>query len=176
MRIGAKIMLSTGLDAASGGLASLAGSSWMMSLSQQQGAYHCGHPAGRGRPGLSGPGGGAGLVAVTFGAPLAVPGSPGSLPVQWESVELGDAFAVLLAGDVTVAAAASQGHSTLALAGFCRLLPAADGGNKQDRVDLLKEVARSFITSVADAVASYADPSHLPQPPGPASSWVNGRA
>jgi hypothetical protein len=177
MRIGAKIMLNTGLDAARAGLASLADSSWMMALPQQQAAYACGHPAGSPRTGLPGIGGGTGLVAVTFGAPTAAPASSGSLAVQWESMEPCDALAVLLVGDIILgpAPAASPGQSTLVLAGFGRLLPAAGGGNEQARVEFLKEVARSFITSVAVAVASSADPGHQPQPPGPASSWAYGQ-
>lgn len=168
-------MLNTGLDAARAGLASLADSSWMMSLPQQQAAHPCGHPAGNARPGPPGSGGGSGLVAVTFGAPA--PGSAGALAVQWESVEPCDALAVLLVGDIILgpAPAASPGQSTLVLAGLCRLLPAAGGGDEQARVEFLKEVARSFITSVAVAVASSADPGHQPQPPGPASSWAYGQ-
>jgi hypothetical protein len=176
MRIGAKIMLSSGLDAACDGLASLADSSWMMTLPQQQDVYRYGHPAGLARPGLPRLGGGAGLVAVTFGAPLTAPGSSGTLPVQWESVELGDAFTVLLAGNIDLAPAAPQGHSTLSLAGFCRLLHLADVDDEQAKVDLLENMARSFIMSVAVAVADFASPGHQPQPPGPATSWVNGHA
>jgi len=175
MRIGAKIMLSTGLDAARDGLASLADSSWMMSLPPHPDTCHGGHPAGRARPGPAGSAGEAGLIAVTFGAVPAAPGSSESLPVQWESVELDDALDMLLAGNITPAPAAPPGHSTLTLAGFCRLLHATGGGPEQVRVDLLKEAALSFITCVAVAVASYADPGHQPQPPGPASSWVNGQ-
>lgn len=169
-------MLNTGLDAARAGLASLEGSSWMMTLPQQQAAHPSGHPAGSVRPGLPGIGRGTGLVAVTFEAPAATPGSSGSLAVQWESVEPCDALAVLLVGEIILgpAPAASPGQSTLVLAGFCRLLPADGGGNEQDRVEFLKAAARSFITSVAVAVAGSADAGHQPQPPGPASSWVYG--
>lgn len=177
MRIGAKIMLNTGLDAACAGLASLADSSWIMTLPQQQAAHPSGHPAGSAGPARPGIGGGTGLVAVTFGTSAAAPGSSGSLAVQWESVEPCDALAVLLVGDIILgpALAASLGQSTLVLAGFCWLLPAAGGGNEQARVEFLKEVARSFITSVAVAVASSAGPGHQPQPPGEASSWVYGQ-
>jgi len=175
MRIGAKIMLNTGLDAARAGLASLADSSWMMTLPHRQATHPSGHPAGSTRPGLPGIGGGTGLVGVTFGAPAAAPGSSGSLAVQWESMEPCDALAVLLVGDIVLAPAASPGQSTLVLAGLCRLLPAVGGGNEQARVEFLKEVARSFITSVAVAVANSADPGHRPQPPGPASSWAYGQ-
>jgi hypothetical protein len=174
MRIGAKIMLSTGLDGARDGLASLADCCWMMTL-PQRGAYHHGHPAGRGRPGLPESDAGAGLVAVTFGPPPESPGAWASLSVHWESVELGDTLTVLLAGDITPAPAAVPGHTTLALTGFCRLLPAIDGGGEQARMDLLKEAARSFITSVAVAVGNRAEPGRESQPPGPASAWVNGR-
>jgi hypothetical protein len=81
MRIGAKIMLSTGLDAARDGLASLADASWLMSLPLRQEAHH-GHPAGRARPGLPAPGSGTGLVAVTFGALPTAPRPAGALPVH----------------------------------------------------------------------------------------------
>lgn len=174
MRIGAKIMLNIGLDAARAGLASLADSTWMMTLPQQQAVHPSGHPAGSARPGRPGIGGGTGLVAVTFEPAAAALGSSGSLAVQWESVEPRDSLAVLLVGDIVLgpAPATSPGQSTLVLAGYSRLLPAAGGGDEQARVGFLKEVARSFITSVAVAVASSADPRHQPQPPGPASSWA----
>lgn len=177
MRIGAKIMLNTGLDAARAGLASLADSTWMMTLPQQPAAHPSGHPAGSTRPGRPGIGGGAGLVAVTFEPAAAAPGSAGSLAVQWESVEPCDGLAVLLVGDIILAPApaASPGQSMLVLAAFSRLLPAAGGGDEQPRVEFLKEVARSFITSVAVAVAGSADAGHQPQPPGPASSWAYGQ-
>lgn len=165
-------MLDAGLDAARDGLASLADSSWMMSLPPRPDTYRGGHPAGSARPDAT-DSSGAGLIAVTFGGVPAAPGSSESLPVQWESVDLHDALDMLLAGNITPASAASPGHTTLTLAGFCRLLPATGAGPEQARVDLLKEVARSFITSVAGAVADYAEPGH--QPPGPASSWVNGQ-
>jgi hypothetical protein len=173
MRIGAKIMLSSELDAMRDGLASLADSSWVMNLPQRQGAYYR-HPAGRARRGLPGSDAGTWLIAVTFGVTPEAFGSSGTLPVHWESVELGDALAMLMAGNITLGPAASPWCSSLALGGFCRLLPVADGGDEQARVDLLKKVARSFITDVAVAVASSAGPSNHPHTPGPASSWVNG--
>jgi hypothetical protein len=180
MRIGAKIMLSTELGAAREGLAGLADGSWLMNLLPQQEA-HMRHPAGKGRPGLPGPGGGSGLVAVTFGTPPVAPGSAGALPVHWESLEPGDALAVLLAGDITLAPAAAEWNSTLALAGFCQLLPAAEAGSgyEQARLHAVREAARSFITSVAVAVAGSAGTGSAgtgqePQPPGPAWSWLTG--
>lgn len=168
-------MLNTGLDAARAGLASLADSTWMMTLPRQQAAHPAGHPAGSTRPGRPGVGGGTGLVAVTFEPAAAAPGSRGSLSVQWESVEPCDALAVLLVGDIILAPAASPGQSMLVLAGFSRLLPVVDGGDEQARVEFLKGVARSFITSVAVALAGSADAGRQPQPPGPASSWAYGQ-
>jgi hypothetical protein len=78
---------------------------------------------------------------------------------------------VLLAGDITPAAAA-QGSTSLALTGFCRLLPAADSGSAQARLDAVKEAARSFITSIAVAIAPAAAPGREPPPPGPAWAWL----
>ena len=174
MVIGAKIMLSTGLDAAHDGLACLAGSSWLMSLLLWE--AHREHPAGKGRPGLPLPGSGHGLVAVTFEAPHAGPGYACALPVHWESVEPGDAFAVLLAGDITLSPAAAPWNSSLSLAGSCQLVPEAEieSGCGQARLQVVKEAARSFITSVAVAVARSAGPGPEPPPPGPARSWVTG--
>jgi hypothetical protein len=109
-------------------LAELAESGWIMSLPQQQEAYcghsaghPTGHPARHPRPGLPGSGGGPALVAVTFGKPAASAGPGTLLPVQWESVEPGDGFTVLLDGDITLAPVAGKTHSTPTLAGFCRL-------------------------------------------------------
>jgi hypothetical protein len=177
MRIGAKIMLSIGLDTARDGLNRLAGSGWLMTVPLQHDVYH-GHPAGRALPGRAASGGGPVLVAVTFGTPAAPPGSAGALPVQWESVESGGAFAALLVdGDITPAAAPAPGHSTLALSGCCRLLsvPAADGDDEQARLEVLKETARLFITSVGVVVTRSADSGERPQPPGPAWSWLTGK-
>jgi hypothetical protein len=172
MRIGAKIMLNAGLDAARDGLASLAEAGWLMSLPLRQEARH-GHPAGCARAGLPAPGSGNGLVAVTFGALPVVPGAPGVLPVHWESVEPGDMLAVLLAGDITPAAA-TPGGSTLTLAGFCRLLPAGDGGYGQARLEAVKEAARLFITDVGAAVTPFTRPGQEPLPLGPAWAWLTG--
>jgi len=41
---------------------------------------------------------------VTFGKPAGPAGSGTVLPVQWESVEPGDGFTVLLDGDITLCA------------------------------------------------------------------------
>jgi hypothetical protein len=174
MRIGAKIVLDTGLDAAHDGLASLADSSWMMSLPGRA-ACDPEHPAGRARRRIPGAHGGPGLVAVTFGALPTVPGSFRGLPVHWESVELADALAILLAGEITLTQGMCGGHSTLAMTGFCRLLPATGGSTDEARLTLLKEVAKSFITSVAVDVVTSADPGHQLVPMGPASAWVNGQ-
>jgi hypothetical protein len=173
MRIGAKIMLSTGLDAARDGLAGLADSGWLMRLPSRPEAGY-GHPAGAALPGYRGPGGGAGLVAVMFGALPASSGSPGQLPVHWESLDPDDALALLLVGDITPAVAA-QGNSTLTLAGFCRLLPGAHGSYEQGRLDAVKEAVRSFITGVALAIAPSAGSGPEPPSPGPAWAWLTGQ-
>jgi hypothetical protein len=182
MRIGAKIILSTGIDTARDGLAELAGSGWMMNLPQRREA-HCGHsarhptghPAGHARPGLPGNGAEPGPVAVTFGKQAASAGSVAVLPVQWESVEPGDEFTVMLDGDITLAPADEQAHSTLALAGFCRLphcdLIAEDYALARKQVI---EAVRTFITSVAVTVTCSAEPGREQGPPGPASSWLTG--
>lgn len=167
-------MLRTGLGAAHDGLVCLADSSWLMSLLPSE--AHREHPAGKARPGIPHPGSGHGLVAVTFGAPHAAPGYDGVLPVHWESVDRGDALAVLLAGDITLSLAAVPWNSSLALAGSCQLMPAAETGSgcEQARLQVIREAARSFITSVAVAVARSADPGQEPSLPGPARSWVTG--
>jgi hypothetical protein len=177
MRIGAKIMLSMELDTARDGLDRLAGGGWLMTVPQPHDVYH-GHPAGRALPGRAAAGGEPVLVAVTFGTPPATPASAGGLPVQWESVDPGGAFAVLLVdGDITPAAAPAPGHSTLALSGCCRLLSAsaANGDDEQAWLEVLKETARLFITSVGVVVTRFADPGEQPQPPGPAWSWLTGQ-
>jgi hypothetical protein len=91
-------------------------------------------------------------------------------------VEPGDALAVLLAGDITLSPADAERNITLTLAGFCQLLPAAEPGSgcEQAGLQAVEEAARSFITSVAVAVAGPADPGQEPEPPGPASSWLTG--
>lgn len=48
---------------------------------------------------------------MTFGKPAASAGSSMVLSVQWESVEPGDEFTVLLDADITLAPAAEQAHS-----------------------------------------------------------------
>jgi hypothetical protein len=174
MRIGAKIILNLSLDAARGGLAALASQAWVASLPE---AYH-GHPAGQARPGTPAGDSLAGLVMVTFGAPTAACGSAEVLPVHWESVEQGEVFAaLLLSGDLTVSAAATPGQSTLALFGFCSLLPAVipDAGHEQAARRVIKEAARLFITSVAATIARSAGPGHERPPLGPASSWLTGQ-
>jgi len=118
-------------------------------------------------------GGGPALVAVSFGKPAASAERPTLLPVQWESVEPGDGFTVLLDGDITLAPVAGKTHSTLTLAGFCRLPEStltADG-YEQARVQVI-EAAREFITSVAVTVTGPADPGQ--EPLGPAWPWLNG--
>jgi hypothetical protein len=182
MRIGAKIVLNTGIDNARDGLAALADSGWMMNLPRRQEAYYgpsaghpTGHPAGRARPGLPASEGGPGPVAVTFGKPAPSGGSGTALPVQWESMELGDEFTVLLDGDITLTPAADQGHSTLTLAGFCRLPEGTltVDGYAQARAQVT-EAARTFMSSVAATAARCADPGGEPEPSGPAWSWLTG--
>lgn len=179
MRIGAKIMLHTELDAARGQLASLTGTCWMMSLPPE--GPRSAHPAGRSLRAAPRSDSWPGLVAVTFGTPSAALGPAGPLPVHWESVELGRAPTVLLSGDITAvpAPAQGQGQAGLALAGFCQLLPAAGAGSGDDQACLqaLKEAARSFITTVAVAVtlACSAGRSQELPPPGPAWSWLTGQ-
>ena len=163
MRIGAKIMLNVGLDDARDGLARLADTSWMMSLPRQ--GPHPGHPAGRARPGLP--------VAVTFGR-MAVSAGSFVLPVRWESAEPGDEFTVLLDADITLAPDAGEGHSTLTLAGVCRLPPGTltTDGYELARMQVI-EAARESITSIADTVTRFA--SHgQEQSQGQAWSWLTG--
>jgi hypothetical protein len=182
MRIGAKIVLNTGIDAARDGLAELADRCWMMNLPRRQAAYRghsaghpSGHAAGTARPGLPGSGGEPGLVAVTFGRLAASTGSGAVLPVQWESVEPGDEFTVLLDGDITLAPDAEQGSSTLSMAGFCRLPEGilTANGYEQARAQVI-EAARAFISGVAATAAGSADPGREQEPPDGASAWLTG--
>ena len=165
-------MLSTGLDAAHDGLVCLAGCGWLISPLLEE--AHREHPAETAPPGRPRPGSGYGLVAVTFGALRAAPGYVGVLPVHWESVEPGDVLAVPLTGDLTLSPAAAPWGSNLSLAGSCQLVPAAETGFEQARLRVIKEAARSFITSVAVALARSAAPGQEPPPLGPAQSWVTG--
>lgn len=174
-------MLNTGIDDARDELAALAASGWMMNLPQRQEAYSglsaghpTGHPAGHARPGLPGSGG-PGAVVVMFGQPAASAGSGTVLPVRWESVEPGDEFTVLLDGDIALAPAAGQAHSTLTLAGFCRLPErtlTADG-YVQARAQVI-EAARAFIMSVAVTVTRCAEPGQEQETSGLAWSWLTG--
>ena len=168
-------MLNAELDAARGGLASLADSAWMMTLSRQDSYGR--HPAGRARPGAQRPDSAAGPVAVTFGIPSAASEPAGPLPVHWEPVGPDDAPAVLLSGDITAVPAAGQGQASLVLAGFCQVLPGASNGGEDERasVEALKEVARSFITTVAVIVACSLSVGQDAPLLGPASSWVTGQ-
>ena len=148
MMTGAKIILDTGMDAVRDGLAGLVRASWMMSLPLRQAAY-CGHPAGRGRPGLAADGG-AGLVAVTFGDMLGPAPDRMVLPVRWEPVEPGDELTVEWHGSITLAPAATRERSALTLAGFCQAPSGAliPDGRQQVRLELM-EASREFITTVA---------------------------
>lgn len=152
---GAKILLETGMQAASDGLADLAGATWMMSLPQRQAAYR-GHPAGRGRPGLSADDGTA-LVAVTFGNRAILASDRVILSVRWEPVEPGDECTVLLDGSVTLAPAAAREQSVLTLAGTFEM---PTGALTPDACEQLRrelsEASWEFITSVADDVTSAA--------------------
>lgn len=173
MRIGAKIMLSTAMDAARDGLAGLAGGGWLMSLPRREQPC-CEHPAGSARPGLPRRGGGARLVAVVFGQSATAARSSVVLPVQWELVEPGDEFTILLDGDVVLAQAAGEDQPSLTLAGFCRMpggaLPAdGDAGARAQ----LAEAARAFITSIAASLAPSVASAGEPEA-GQAWAWVNG--
>jgi hypothetical protein len=163
MRIGAKIMLNVGLDDARVGLARLADTCWMMSLPRQD--PHPGHPVGHTRPGLP--------VAVTFGS-IAVSAGSFVLSVRWESAEPGDVFTVLLDADITLAPDTGEGHSTLTLAGVCRLPPGSltSDGYELARMQVI-EAARESITNIADTVTRYAA-SGQKQPRGQAWSWLTG--
>jgi hypothetical protein len=163
MIIGAKITLNVGLNDARDGLASLAGTSEMMSLPCPD--PHPGHPAGRAPPGLP--------VAVTFGT-MAVSADSLVLPVRWESAEPGDEFTVLLDADVTLAPDAGEGRSTLTLAGVCRLPPGTltSGGYELARMQVI-EAARESITSIAGTVTRSAARGQE-HPCGQAWSWLTG--
>ena len=173
MMIGAKIMLHTEMDATRDELADLAGASWMMSLPQRQAAYS-GHPAGHAWPGLPADGG-PGLVAVTFGNMAASTAARVLLPVSWESVAPGDAFTVLLDGDITLAPAIAQGRSSLTLAGVYRMPPITLTADdcEQARLQAI-EASRDFITSVARTVTRSLDPGPEQEPLGSAWSWLTG--
>jgi hypothetical protein len=162
MMTGAKVILRIGTDAARDGLAGLSGASWVMSLPQRQGAYG-GHPAGRGRPGMAA-GGGAGMIAVTFGDMTAPAADHIVLPVSWEPVEPDDKFAVQLSGSITLAPATAQGCSALTLSGVCQVSPRAliPGGCDQVRLELT-EAAREFIISVARDIVPGAGSGALGQ-------------
>jgi hypothetical protein len=174
VRIAAKIMLNTGIDAARDGLAELADGGWMMNLPPRQEA-HRGHPAGRARRRPPGSDGGPAPVAVAFGKPVASAGSGTVLPVRWESVEPGDEFTVLLDADIILAPAAEEAHSTLTLAGSCLLSKRTltSGGYEQASAQLI-EASRAFIASVAAAVTGSADAGREQEPPAPAWSWLTG--
>jgi hypothetical protein len=157
MMTGAKIVLATGMDAARDRLAGLAGTCWMMSLPQRRAAY-ARHPAGRGLPGPRADGG-AGVVAVIFGDMSAPSPDNLILSIAWEPVEPGDEFTVQLHGKLTLTPAAQHGQSSLILAGFCGLPPAAltADGREQVRLEFM-EASREFIASVARDVVGTADP------------------
>jgi hypothetical protein len=113
---------------------------------------------------------------VTSGTPHAAPGYADVLPVHWEPLEPGGALAVLLAGDITLSLAAAPWNSSLALAGCCQLVTAAEAGSscEQARLEFIKQAAQSFITSAAVAVARSAGLGQEPLRPGPVRSWVTG--
>jgi hypothetical protein len=166
MKIAAKIMLNTGIDAARAGLAELADGGWMMNLPQSQEAY---------RPRLPSSSDGPEHVAVTFGRPAASDGSGTVLPVRWESIDPGDEFTVLLDADITLAPADRPAHSTLTLAGSC-LLPKRTltcDGYGQASTQVI-EASRAFIASVAANVTRSAGPGRHQEPPEPARAWLTG--
>jgi len=166
MMTGAKVVLATGMDAARGLLAGLAGASWMMSLPQRRSAFAA-HPAGKGRQGPH-PEAGSGLVAVMFGSLSAPAADRVVLPVTWEPVAPGDEFTVRLDGNITLAPAAEHGHVALTLAGFCQLPQGTltAGGREQVRLEL-KEASREFITSIARDLTGAMDAA-----PGPGQELI----
>jgi hypothetical protein len=170
MIAGARIVLNARLDAARDGLAGLAGASWMMSLPRRR-AAHNGHPAGRGRPGLSADGG-TRLVAVTFGSVTTSAKDQMILPFRWEPVEPGDELTFRLSGSITLARAVACGHSALTLAGICRIPSGALAPDDFEQIRLeLMEASREFITTVARDVNRAAGSASEPGPVGPAWAW-----
>jgi hypothetical protein len=170
MIAGARIVLNTRLDAAHDGLAGLAGASWMMSMPQRRAAY-TGHPAGRGRPSLSGDGG-ARLVAVTFGSVTVSAAGQIILPFRWEPVEPGHELTLQLSGSITLARAVARGHSTLTMAGICQIPSGALIPDDFEQVRLeLMEASREFTTSLAREVNRAAGSGPEPGPLGPAWAW-----
>ena len=170
MIAGAKIALNAGLDAARDGLAGLAGASWLMSLPQGRAAYN-GHPAGRGRPGLSADGG-TRLVAVTFGSVTTPAADQIILQFRWEPVEPGGELTVQLSGSITLARAVARGHSALTMAGICQIPSGALAPDDFEQVRLeLMDASREFITSVARDVNHAAGSGPEPGPLGPAWAW-----
>ena len=173
MIAGARIVLNAGLDAARDGLAGLAGASWLMSLPQRRAAYN-GHPAGRGRSGLSADGG-TRLVAVTFGSVTTPAADQIILPFRWEPVEPvepGGELTVQLSGSITLAHAVARGHSALTMAGICQIPSGALAPDDFEQVRLeLMDASREFITSVARDVNHAAGSGPEPGPLGPAWAW-----
>jgi hypothetical protein len=170
MIAGARIVLNAGLDAARDGLAGLTGTSWMMSMSQRRTAYH-GHPAGRGRPGMSADGG-TRLVAVTFGSLTTPAADQMILPFRWEPVEPGDELTFQLSGSITLSRAVACGHSALTMAGICQISSGVLSPDDFEQVRLeLMEASREFITSVARDVNRAAGSGAEPGPLAPAWAW-----
>ena len=170
MIAGARIVLNVRLDAARDGLAGLAGASWMMSLPRRR-AAHNGHPAGRGRPGLSADGG-TRLVAVTFGSVTASAADQIILPFRWEPAEPGGGLTVQLSGSLTLARAVACGHSSLSLAAICQIPSGALAPDDFEQIRLeLMEASREFITTVARDVSRAAGSGSEPGPVGPAWAW-----
>jgi hypothetical protein len=79
-----------------------------------------------------------------------------------------------VSGDIPLSPAAAPSGSNLSLAGSCQLAPVAEPRFEQARLRVIKEAARSFITSVAVALARSAAPDQEPPPLAPALSWVTG--
>lgn len=170
MIAGARIVLNAGLDAALDGLAGLTGVTWMMSMSKRRTAYH-GHPAGRERPGLSADGG-ARLVAVTFGSVTTSAAGQLILPFRWEPVEPGHELTLQLSGSITLARAVASGHSTLTMAGICKIPSGALAPDDFEQIRLeLMAASREFITSVARDVNRAAGSGPESGPLGPAWAW-----
>ena len=169
MMTGAKIILNTRTDAARDKLHGLTGATWIMPLPQRRAAY-AQHPAGKGRPGLRADGG-AGLVAVMFGAVAASAPDRIVLPVSWEPVEPGDDFTVQLDGNITLAPATEDGHSALTLAGACPMSRAPSVRvREQVRLELM-EASREFIASVAREIVEAVAPGQEQDLTGPSWAW-----
>ncbi len=108
-------------------------------------------------------GGGAGLIAVTFGHLVAPAADHVVLPVRWEPVEPDDKFAIQLKGSIVLAPATVPGCSALTLSGVCRVPDALAPGDCDHACPELIEAAREFIAGVARDITPDADSGSLGQ-------------